>query len=70
MINVAHVDGGYAKKAVLHDISFQVEQGEFFGIIGPNGSGKTTLLKLLSNVLPTMAGDIWVKGKSLSLIHI
>src|SRR5690625_3768614 len=66
MINVAHVDGGYAKKAVLHDISFQVEQGEFFGIIGPNGSGKTTLLKLLSNVLPTMAGDIWVKGKSVS----
>lgn len=37
---------GYKEQHVLKDISFKVEKGDFFGIVGRNGSGKSTLLKL------------------------
>ena len=48
---------------VLKDVSFEVGQGEFFGIIGRNGSGKSTLLKLLASVYRADAGRIRVAGR-------
>ena len=48
---------------VLKDISFEVGQGEFFGILGRNGSGKSTLLKLLASVYRADAGRIRVAGR-------
>ncbi|EKN65728.1 iron ABC transporter permease [Neobacillus bataviensis LMG 21833] len=65
MLNVQHVSGGYADESVLKDISFQVKQGELFGILGPNGSGKTTLLKMISGILPIKQGEILIRGKRL-----
>ncbi|MDA6131284.1 ATP-binding cassette domain-containing protein, partial [Escherichia coli] len=50
----------------MKNISFEVEKGELFGILGPNGSGKTTILKMLSGILPHKSGDILIKGKNLS----
>jgi len=47
---------------VLRDISFEVHQGEFFGIVGRNGSGKSTLLKLLASVYRADAGRIRIAG--------
>jgi len=46
-------------------MSFHVEKGEMFGIIGPNGSGKTSLLKMISNTLPIRQGEIEVNQKSI-----
>jgi iron complex transport system ATP-binding protein len=65
MLNVQHVAGGYSDEYILKDISFEVEKGELFGILGPNGSGKTTLLKMISGVLPIVKGDIFISGKRL-----
>lgn len=65
MLSVQQVSGGYSGEAVIQDISFEVEKGELFGILGPNGSGKTTLLKMLSGVLPIQAGEIVINGKLL-----
>ncbi|WP_066253569.1 heme ABC transporter ATP-binding protein [Neobacillus drentensis] len=65
MLDVQQVSGGYSSEAVLKDISFTVEKGELFGILGPNGSGKTTLLKMLSGILPFQEGEIVINGKSL-----
>jgi ABC-2 type transport system ATP-binding protein len=48
---------------VLRDISFDVRQGEFFGIVGRNGSGKSTLLKLLASVYRADAGTIRIAGR-------
>lgn len=63
MINVQNVSGGYANKIILHNISFQVEEGEFFGIIGPNGSGKTTLLNMINGILSAYQGEITLNEK-------
>ena len=48
---------------VLHDISFDVHQGEFFGVIGRNGSGKSTLLKILASVYGSDSGRIRIAGR-------
>ncbi|MDQ0199645.1 heme ABC transporter ATP-binding protein [Neobacillus ginsengisoli] len=63
MLSVQKVSGGYSGETVLTDISFEVERGELFGILGPNGSGKTTLLKMLSGILPIQQGEILIRGK-------
>jgi iron complex transport system ATP-binding protein len=65
MLSVQHVSGGYTDESVIKDISFEVQTGEMFGILGPNGSGKTTLLKMISGILPVSEGDIFIKGKRL-----
>ncbi len=49
--------------AVLRDISFEVHQGEFFGIVGRNGSGKSTLLKLLASIYRPDRGRIRLAGR-------
>jgi iron complex transport system ATP-binding protein len=63
MISVQHVSGGYASEPVLKSVSFEVDSGELFGVLGPNGSGKTTLLKILSGILPIRDGEVLIKGK-------
>lgn len=63
MLNIQNVCGGYSGETVLKEISFTVEKGELFGILGPNGSGKTTLLKMISGILPIKKGEILLKGK-------
>jgi iron complex transport system ATP-binding protein len=65
MLSVQHVSGGYTDESVIKNISFEVQTGEMFGILGPNGSGKTTLLKMISGILPISEGDIFIKGKRL-----
>ena len=47
---------------VLRDINFNINDGDFFGIIGRNGSGKSTLLKLIAGVYEPTAGNIYVYG--------
>jgi lipopolysaccharide transport system ATP-binding protein len=48
----------YETFSALQDISFSVEEGEMFGIIGENGSGKSTLLKILSRILIPTGGSV------------
>jgi len=47
----------------LKDVSFEVNKGEFLGIIGKNGSGKSTLLKILAGIYVPDAGKITINGK-------
>lgn len=54
---------GYApKRPILKEVSFEVEDGQFVGIVGPNGSGKTTLLRALSGLLPVAQGSIIISN--------
>jgi ABC-type polysaccharide/polyol phosphate transport system ATPase subunit len=54
----------------LKDISFEVQQGEFFGIAGRNGSGKSTLLKCLAGIYGVDSGRIWMKGRLSPFIEL
>lgn len=54
----------------LTDVTFQIEQGKVFGIIGRNGSGKSTLLKLLANILRPDSGTLTVNGSTSAMIEL
>jgi ABC-2 type transport system ATP-binding protein len=53
---------GYREQKVLSGISFDVNKGDFFGIVGRNGSGKSTLLKLLAGIYAPDGGEISING--------
>ncbi len=46
----------------VNGVSFKVEKGEIFGLIGPNGSGKTTIFNCINNFYPITGGDILFRG--------
>jgi len=46
----------------LRDLSFEIKEGEFFGIVGPSGCGKTTLLNLIGGLEQPTKGDILING--------
>jgi ABC-type polysaccharide/polyol phosphate transport system ATPase subunit len=52
----------YERNVAVDDVSFEVEEGECFGIIGPNGSGKSTLMKLIAGIYRADAGEVQVQG--------
>ena len=54
----------------LRDVSFDVEPGEFFGIVGRNGSGKSTLLKCLAGIYALDSGAIYVNGRLSTFIEL
>jgi ABC-type polysaccharide/polyol phosphate transport system ATPase subunit len=54
----------------LNDVSFAVEPGEFFGIVGRNGSGKSTLLKCLAGIYAIDTGAIYVNGRLSTFIEL
>ena len=55
---------------VLDGVSFEVNKGDFFGIVGRNGSGKSTLLKLIAGVYTPTAGSIQLNGKLTPFIEL
>ncbi len=54
----------------LKDVSFDIKQGEVFGIIGKNGAGKSTLLKILSKITKPTKGEIRIDGTIASLLEV
>ncbi len=50
----------------VNDLSFNVEEGEIFGLIGPNGSGKTTVFNLITAYYPITSGTIHFRGKEIN----
>jgi ABC-2 type transport system ATP-binding protein len=62
VIEVTGLTKRYAGRAVVDGISFQVEQGEIFGILGPNGAGKTTAVECLEGLRRRDAGEVRILG--------
>jgi ABC-2 type transport system ATP-binding protein len=52
----------YGKVTALNEISFEVQEGELFGFIGPDGAGKTTLFRLITSLLTPYSGTLHVLG--------
>lgn len=62
--------GSKVKQKVLDGISFQVDKGDFFGIVGRNGSGKSTLLKILAGVYSPTSGSVELRGELTPFIEL
>src|SRR5213082_1749206 len=70
LINFRTKKRTYETQIALNGISFQVEPGEFFGIVGRNGSGKSTLLKILAGIYQADTGKIFVNGRLSTFIEL
>ena len=64
VVSVRDVAFAYDERPVLRRISFDLEAGDFAGIVGPNGSGKSTLIDLVDGILRPDEGDVLVAGRS------
>ncbi len=61
-IEVNHISKSYGKVKALQDVSFSVDKGEVFGLIGPDGAGKTTMFRILCSLLLQDEGTVSVDG--------
>lgn len=70
LINLLKGKRGYREFTPLKDISFEIEKGDFFGIVGRNGSGKSTLLKSIANIYTPTKGGVHVNGTLVPFIEL
>lgn len=63
MIRVENVSKSFGSKKALHQISFEIKEGEIFGFLGPSGSGKTTMINVLTGQLAADQGKTILLGK-------
>jgi branched-chain amino acid transport system ATP-binding protein len=66
MLSLAAVSAGYGSFRALYDVSLEVAAGEAVGVIGPNGAGKTTMMRVISGIVPLVAGAMTFDGGSLA----
>jgi branched-chain amino acid transport system ATP-binding protein len=66
LLHVDELEAGYARIRILNNICFNVEDGEFLGILGHNGMGKSTLLKAISGSIKPMSGSIKFEGREIA----
>ena len=62
-LSIAHLTKRFRDLEVLHDISVDVPQGEFLGIVGPSGCGKTTFLRIVDGLEPADQREIRIDGR-------
>jgi iron complex transport system ATP-binding protein len=64
-IKIKDIEFTYNRKAVLKELNFEFNKGEFIGLIGPNGSGKSTLLKTINGILSPEKGSILINEREI-----
>jgi ABC-type cobalamin/Fe3+-siderophores transport systems, ATPase components len=67
-IAIGYKKGDKIIKTVHKNLSFNLFAGELICLLGPNGAGKSTLLKTLGNFIPSIGGEIFLYGKTLTFI--
>lgn len=66
LIKVENITKRFDDKLVLDNISFEIEEGDIFGLIGPNGAGKSTLINIMTGILDPMCGEVSMGGFSIN----
>lgn len=68
MLVVNNLKAGYSEMPVIHDVNFDVQEGEIVALLGSNGSGKTTSLRCVTGAIPIIGGEILYKGQDLTKV--
>ncbi len=63
LIEARHLSKRFGNTSVLHQVTFELQSGKVYGLVGNNGTGKTTLLRLLAGLLRPDEGSIWLDGE-------
>lgn len=66
MLEMKNLVSGYGKLAIIQDVSFKVDAGDFVAIVGPNGSGKSTLVKSILGLTNIFEGSITFEGTNIT----
>jgi branched-chain amino acid transport system ATP-binding protein len=66
MLEIKNLVSGYGKLAIIQDVSFKVDAGDFVAIVGPNGSGKSTLVKSILGLTNIFEGTITFEGANIT----
>jgi NitT/TauT family transport system ATP-binding protein len=74
LLELRHISKSFAHAKgtleVLHDITLDIEEGEFIAIVGPSGCGKSTLLRIINGIVPQTSGQVLYKGKQVDGINL
>lgn len=65
VLEVKNINKFFGKKQILKDISFDIDEGEILGFVGPNGSGKTTTIKIILGLQKASSGEVYINGKNI-----
>ena len=70
MLEIKNVTKKFGTNIAVNDVSFTVEQGKIFGIVGKNGAGKSTILKMITEVTYPTTGKITIDGRVSALLEL
>lgn len=65
-LELNNVSSGYNRRAVLHDISFELREPSIYVVLGPNGAGKTTMFRTIAGILEPFSGRILLDGQNVT----
>src|SRR6185369_2253135 len=61
-IELKNVTKKFGEVAAVHDVSFNVNEGELMALLGPSGGGKTTVLRMIAGLEMPTSGDVFIRG--------
>ena len=61
ILSLKNISLSFQKRQILEDISFEINQGEIFGMLGPNGVGKSTIFNLVTGLINRITGTLLLK---------
>jgi len=67
LIRMENISKFYGRVQALERVTLKVYENEIVGLLGDNGAGKSTLIKVLSGAVPATSGDIYIRGKTVSI---
>lgn len=66
ILKVEHLNKRFGGVGAVYNVSFELEQGDSLGILGPNGSGKTTLVNLITGFVRPTSGQVFFRGRDIT----
>ena len=69
ILSFKNVNAGYGRVQILNDLSYEMNKGEVFGVIGPNGCGKTTMFNALIGLIIPTQGEITFDGHNVTKLN-